>query len=116
MPRMVTATGRFGSGEAHWNKKLSDADIQAIRESCANGLTHKEIATQFSVHQSTVSRILAGLRRVKISSTAPPYFIVDKPCSVDGCERNAMAKTFCQMHYQRWRTHGDPLFTTRGGR
>lgn len=35
-------------------------------------------------------------------------------CSVDSCKRNAHrsahgAKGFCSMHYQRQRTHGDPL-------
>lgn len=37
-----------------------------------------------------------------------------KPCSVDGCNNFANkagggAKGFCAKHYQRFRTHGDPL-------
>ena len=31
-----------------------------------------------------------------------------KTCSVDGCDREAIAKTFCQQHWRRWRKTGDP--------
>lgn len=34
-----------------------------------------------------------------------------KRCSVDGCERGAIKRSMCGMHYQRWRKHGE----TRGG-
>jgi len=27
---------------------------------------------------------------------------------VDGCERRNYAKTFCELHYKRWRKHGHP--------
>jgi hypothetical protein len=30
-------------------------------------------------------------------------------CSVDGCGRRVQARGWCQMHYFRWRRHGDPL-------
>lgn len=29
-------------------------------------------------------------------------------CSIEGCERPHNAKGFCQMHYLRWRSTGDP--------
>jgi hypothetical protein len=32
-------------------------------------------------------------------------------CSVDGCEREAKARGWCQAHYQRWYKHGDVLWT-----
>lgn len=32
-----------------------------------------------------------------------------KPCSIDGCERAAAARTWCHMHWGRWRRNGDPL-------
>jgi HNH endonuclease len=31
------------------------------------------------------------------------------PCSVDGCERPALARGWCSMHWQRWRSTGNPL-------
>lgn len=30
-------------------------------------------------------------------------------CSVDGCDREAVARDLCGKHYQRWSLHGDPL-------
>ena len=32
-----------------------------------------------------------------------------KTCSIDGCERAVRSRTWCEMHYGRWKTHGDPL-------
>ncbi|MFT4039065.1 MAG: sigma factor-like helix-turn-helix DNA-binding protein [Thermomicrobiales bacterium] len=34
-------------------------------------------------------------------------------CKVDGCEGVAIGHGWCALHYQRWRTHGDPLETLR---
>lgn len=30
-------------------------------------------------------------------------------CSVDDCERPSYARTWCRLHYHRWRRQGDPL-------
>lgn len=35
--------------------------------------------------------------------------MVDRTCSVDGCENSHVAKGLCDRHYRRWRNHGDPL-------
>lgn len=32
-----------------------------------------------------------------------------KICSVDDCDRFQKSFTWCSMHYQRWKRHGDPL-------
>ena len=29
------------------------------------------------------------------------------PCSVDGCDKNVIARGWCPMHYQRWYVNGD---------
>lgn len=34
-------------------------------------------------------------------------------CQVDGCERLALARGWCGMHYQRWKANGDPLVDRR---
>lgn len=30
-------------------------------------------------------------------------------CTIAGCERPHLARSWCSAHYSRWRTHGDPL-------
>lgn len=30
-------------------------------------------------------------------------------CSVEGCEKTALARGWCGAHYRRWREHGGPL-------
>lgn len=33
--------------------------------------------------------------------------MTDRTCSVETCERLAVARTWCSTHWRRWRTHGD---------
>lgn len=37
----------------------------------------------------------------------------DRTCSVEGCDSTVLARGWCQMHYMRWRLHGDPGPATR---
>lgn len=32
-----------------------------------------------------------------------------KHCSIGGCEKPTRTRSWCGMHYRRWRVHGDPL-------
>lgn len=32
----------------------------------------------------------------------------ERKCSVEGCDRKHNAQDFCQLHYFRWRHHGEP--------
>lgn len=42
--------------------------------------------------------------------------MVPKTCSVDGCNKAGTRKKMCDMHYRRFRSHGDPLVTKTPGR
>lgn len=33
----------------------------------------------------------------------------ERMCSIDDCERQCYSRGWCNLHYQRWRKHGDPL-------
>jgi len=34
-------------------------------------------------------------------------------CSIEECDAPVLAKTFCVMHYKRWRRYGDPMIRLR---
>lgn len=54
------ATGlQHNRGERHSQRKLMEADVRKIRELVALGLTQKEIAASYGLHQSAVSKIAA---------------------------------------------------------
>lgn len=38
-----------------------------------------------------------------------PKHSTPRPCSVEGCDLLQHAKGWCQLHYTRWKRHGDPL-------
>lgn len=50
------------SGERHHNAKLSNAQVLEIRARYgAGGITQYELATEFAVRQTTISRYVRGL-------------------------------------------------------
>lgn len=36
--------------------------------------------------------------------------MTERICSVEDCERGIIARGWCEMHYRRWKKHGDPTF------
>lgn len=38
----------------------------------------------------------------------------DRLCSIDGCSKALCARGWCQMHYRRWKNHGDPSVVLPG--
>lgn len=34
-----------------------------------------------------------------------------RPCTIEDCDRNIVARGWCDLHWRRWRKHGDPLKT-----
>lgn len=49
---------RRRSGARHWCAKLSDDDVEKIRDLHARGMAQIDIAPLFSIHSATVSRIV----------------------------------------------------------
>lgn len=50
----------------------------------------------------------AEYKRLKVGALSF-NFTRDKQCTVDGCARAHAARGYCQMHWSRWKKHGDPL-------
>lgn len=50
-------------GEKHWRAKLTDADVQSIREQRARGITTIQLGREFCVNPATISRIARGIWR-----------------------------------------------------
>ena len=53
------------AGEKHWQARLSDADVEAIRVARAAGVTTVSLAAKYGVHTATISRIARGVWRRK---------------------------------------------------
>lgn len=35
--------------------------------------------------------------------------MAERTCSIEECERSHAGRGWCNLHYQRWKTHGNPL-------
>lgn len=57
--RMLGRTASVPIGEKQWNSKLTEADVRDIRDLWATGgYTQSQLASQFGVLQTTVSRLV----------------------------------------------------------
>lgn len=67
------AKKRFKSmvGELHGNAVLTEKDVSKIKKQKSFGLTQTQIALNFGVHQSQISRIIHGKRWPHLHATAP---------------------------------------------
>lgn len=41
---------------------------------------------------------------------------MDKFCSLHSCDRQHYCKGYCELHYRRWKKHGDPSIQIRADR
>ena len=59
----MKSKGRTRCGEAHWNAKISDAQVRSIIERARDGESQGSIGRSIGITQSTVSRIISGESR-----------------------------------------------------
>lgn len=60
----AVAKGRIARGNGLPQTRFSDGDIAEMREMSAQGISQIDIARRFGAHQSYVSQVIAGNRRV----------------------------------------------------
>lgn len=65
MPKKIVAVNERGRriGESHPRAKLTDHEVDLVRELAEQGLPYAEIAAKFEVHRQTVKRIVRCERR-----------------------------------------------------
>lgn len=64
--------GMTPTGDAHWNTKISDADVPKIFGLIKIGTPQKEIARSFGVGPDQISRIVNGKRRHALVASLHP--------------------------------------------
>lgn len=58
--RDAVERARFVRGRSHWNSKLSERDVRAMRERRASGAKLADIAAEFGVSRSNASLVCSG--------------------------------------------------------
>ena len=67
--REAVERGRTRRGASHWNARLTEADVAAIRAKReAQGVLHRELASEFGVAQTTIASVV---RRVTWRHVGP---------------------------------------------
>ncbi len=56
------------------------------------------------------NRLICAIINVSTSRAERAFLFVMKICSINGCNKKHNSRGFCKMHYQRFLTHGDPLY------
>ena len=58
--RDCVSKGRHANGERHGNAKLSEADVERVREAYLSGTRQRDLAAVWGVNQSAISKIVSG--------------------------------------------------------
>jgi transposase len=67
-------------GEDHQNAKLTDAEVDMIRELHREGLSYKALAVKFEVSKSLVRYIVQFKRRGQVASSWRTVHVQDIDC------------------------------------
>ena len=59
---------RLSRGETHYAARLSDADVDRIRELRANGASRQEVAEMYGLHPVYVSKLTNGRARQRVAA------------------------------------------------
>ena len=70
---------------------------------CVNP-NHLEIVTPRENCHRAPRHVVHGNVELPPRKPKPPV-----PCSIDGCENRSCARGWCDMHWKRWKRHGDPM-------
>ena len=69
-PQGDTHPAHIRRGQQHWCARLSDSDIQQIRQRREAGETVTRLAADYGVHHATISRIARGIWRQEVEHHA----------------------------------------------
>lgn len=102
--------------ETHYSRRRANGSVDRSprRRNAANCIyssdcTEKPIAKDLC-NRHYYRKRNEELRRLKPEPTPKP----PKTCSVGGCMKKAVCRSWCGAHYQRWRRFGDPTFYPPG--
>jgi hypothetical protein len=107
-----SAKGYCSKHYARWVKygstKLPQKSKWACRVDGCNETKHKAKGFCRLHYERHIAEIKLTSPKKKIGKGAN--------CVVDGCSEKSRAKQMCSVHYQRWKSHGDPLFVQNNRR
>lgn len=70
--RDALRNGRLHVGEKNHRSKLTDSTVREIRSMVRSGQTHRAVAKQFGISQTSVTNVMTGHRWSHVAELAPP--------------------------------------------
>src|SRR3990167_2503925 len=77
--------------------------MECIVQNCTDPIVSLDMCR---FHYKRQWKIRHGLSKIRLND---PKKTVHEFCSVTGCKKPHKCKSFCQMHYRRYRKYGNPL-------
>lgn len=94
-------------------RKVVDGDVLRARRDVASGTaTIREVADRLGISWPAAQKMIQGRTYRHVGEAVPEASgrreHTPEPCVVDGCDKSAIARGHCTMHYDRLMTHGTP--------